>query len=75
MDALDLARDDELAPERLINRFVVAERLGCDPSTLAKMVKTGRFIAPVMIGKMPRWREADVNAWIAERAAEAQRRD
>jgi excisionase family DNA binding protein len=51
--------------ERLLRREVVAERLGCDPATVRRMVKEKRFPAPLMIGKMPRWREADVNLWIA----------
>jgi len=55
--------------EQLVNRHVVAQRLDCDPSTLARMVKEGRFIPPIQVGNLLRWRERDVNAWIAERAA------
>ena len=52
--------------ERLLTREVVAQRLDCDPATVRRMVKEGRFPPPLHIGKMPRWRERDVNAWIAE---------
>lgn len=65
--------EDEGGVERLLGRSIVAQRLDCDPSTLTRMVKEGRFIPPLMIGNMPRWRERDVNAWIAERASQARR--
>jgi predicted DNA-binding transcriptional regulator AlpA len=70
VEALATVEDDGGA-ERLLGRFIVAQRLDCDPSTLARMVKEGRFISPLMLGNMPRWRERDVNAWIAERASQA----
>ena len=68
----ELAEVDD-GVERLLSREVVAERLDCDPATVRRMEKDGRFILPLMIGKLPRWRERDVNAWIAERAAKARR--
>lgn len=75
METLDeqLIRDEDVGPEKLINRHVVAERLDCDPSTLARMVKEGRFIPPIMVGNLLRWRDRDVNAWIAERATAAKK--
>jgi hypothetical protein len=33
------------------------------------MSKDGRFLPPLQLGNMLRWRERDVNAWIAARAA------
>lgn len=64
---------DEGGAEQLVNRLVVAKRLDCDPSTLARMVKEGRFIPPILVGNLLRWRERDVNAWIAERAIAARK--
>lgn len=61
----ELAEVDD-GVERLLRPEIVAERLDCDPATVRRMVKEGRFPPPLHIGKMPRWRERDVNAWIAE---------
>lgn len=59
--------------ERLLSREVVAQRLDCDQATVRRMVKDERFPPPLFIGKLPRWRERDVNAWIADHAAKARR--
>jgi predicted DNA-binding transcriptional regulator AlpA len=67
VDTLATVEDD--GAERFLDRTSVAQRLDCDPSTLSRMVKDGRFIPPTMLGYMPRWRERDVNAWIAARGA------
>lgn len=56
--------------ERLLRPLIVARRLDCDPSTLRRMINEGRFPAPLQIGNMTRWRERDVNAWIAGQSAE-----
>ncbi len=61
--------DDDV--ERLLSRVVVAQRLDCDPQTVTKMARAGRFVPPILVGNLLRWRERDVNAWIAERAAAA----
>jgi predicted DNA-binding transcriptional regulator AlpA len=63
--------DDDV--EKLISREVVARRLDCSEATVRNMVNSGRFIPPMLIGNMPRWRERDVNEWIAERATAARK--
>lgn len=73
VETLHDAPDEVGVTEKLINRHVVAERLDCDPSTLTRMVKEGRFIPPILVGNLLRWRDRDVNAWIAERAAAAKK--
>ena len=57
--------------EQLISREIVARRLDCSEATVRNMVNDGRFIPPMLIGNMPRWRSRDVDEWIAERAAAA----
>jgi predicted DNA-binding transcriptional regulator AlpA len=59
--------------ERLISRYIVAERLDCEAQTITRMVKEGRFVPPFHVGRLLRWRERDVNEWIAERAAAAKK--
>jgi predicted DNA-binding transcriptional regulator AlpA len=63
--------DDDV--EKLISREVVARRLDCSEATVRNMVNSGRFIPPMLIGNMPRWRSRDVNEWIAERAVAARK--
>jgi predicted DNA-binding transcriptional regulator AlpA len=70
--SVSVTLDDEVT-ERLISREVVARRLDCDPSTIRRMVKAGRFIPPMLVGNLLRWRERDVNAWIVARAAAAKK--
>jgi predicted DNA-binding transcriptional regulator AlpA len=70
VEALTLDVDDD---EQLISRFVVAKRLDCSEATVRNMVKEERFIPPIMVGNLLRWRSRDVNAWIAERAATARK--
>ena len=43
----------------------VASRLNCCRQTVWKLVKRGEFPEPLKIGRARRWREADVDAWIA----------
>jgi predicted DNA-binding transcriptional regulator AlpA len=65
-----LALDDG---EQLISREVVARRLDCSAATVRKMVNSGRFIQPLLIGNLLRWRSRDVDLWIAERATTAKK--
>jgi len=56
---------------RLLRGGDVIERLGISKSTLYAMVADGRFPGPIRVGtRAVRWRESDIDAWLAERAAE-----
>lgn len=55
--------------ERFLDRHEVGRRLGVGGETVSNWARDGRFLAATMIGNTPRWRERDVNAWIAARAA------
>jgi predicted DNA-binding transcriptional regulator AlpA len=61
-----VANDDDT--EQLVSVETIARRFDVSPDTVRNMVRDQRFIPPLYIGKLPRWRERDVNAWIAARA-------
>lgn len=46
-----------------------AALLRVDQRTLRALRHAGDVPAPIMIGTRPRWRRADVDAWLAERGA------
>ncbi|MCK6445769.1 MAG: helix-turn-helix domain-containing protein [Planctomycetes bacterium] len=46
-----------------------ADLLRVDQRTLRSMRHAGDVPPPIMIGTRPRWRRADVDAWLAERGA------
>ncbi|MCC7172165.1 MAG: helix-turn-helix domain-containing protein [Planctomycetes bacterium] len=47
----------------------LAARLRIDERTLRSLRHAGDVPAPVLVGTRPRWRRADVDAWLAERGA------
>lgn len=57
--------DDRLMPKR-----EVLKKLGISNSTLYRLRKAGRFPAPVIIAHGERWFPQELDAWLAERAAE-----
>lgn len=60
--------------EQMLDGDEVARKLRCSKATVAKMVRDGKFIPPLIeTYNMKRWRERDVNAWIAARATSAAR--
>lgn len=59
-------------PSRLIRLPEVLERVGLSRSTIYTRIKEGTFPSPVKIGeKSMAFLEADVDAWILDRLAEA----
>lgn len=62
-----LALDDDEVGEHLISYERVAQRLDCSPATVRRMASRGEFLPPILVGNLLRWRERDVNAWIAAR--------
>jgi predicted DNA-binding transcriptional regulator AlpA len=55
--------------EQLIDVKEVARRLYVSEDTVWVMAKDGRFIPPLHVGKLARWRVAEFNRYIEARAA------
>ncbi len=57
----------------LLDAREVSRRLSMSVTSLRRMVRGGRFPPPALRSgrKLLRWRRHDVEAWVAERAAEA----
>ena len=61
--------------ERLLRTRAVLKKLGCSEATFYRHKRSGRFIAPVILGtRAVAWREADVDSWITEQSRQAQER-
>ena len=64
------------AGTRFLRRREVLKRLGVSAVTLWRMVKSGRFPAPVPISAgIEAWRESDYEAWAQARAADRRHDD
>ena len=63
------------AGERLVDNTYVADRLAVHPDTVMDMVNSDRFPAPIMVGRLKRWRLKDVDGWIASRATAKEKLD
>ena len=58
--------------DRLISMTDVADRLGIAKQTLSTWVKEQRFPPPIQWGgRLRKWRQGDVESWIARRTATA----
>lgn len=69
MKADEAAAPASIKPKSdLLTRKEAAEYIGISPETLAVWKCTGRYNLPcVMIGRLPRYRKSDLDAWIASR--------
>ena len=56
--------------EQLIDTAEVARRLSCGRTNLYYMIKAGRFPEPLKVGRLCRWREKVVDAWILRQSRE-----
>jgi len=57
-------------PTRLLRRRTVAERVGLSAVTIWRLERAGQFPKSIQISPGAiAWREADIETWIAERAA------
>ena len=56
-------------PERLLTNREVCERLAVSRTQLHYMTRRGEFPEPIRIGRSLRYREIDVDAWIAALAS------
>lgn len=61
-----MAENDSNQPEPLMTAEEVAARLKVSEGTVGQWVKAGR-IPVVKVGKLNRFRSADIEAWIDER--------
>ncbi len=61
--------DPAEAGREILTQQEVAELLRIDRRTLRLMRKRGDAPPSFMLGERPRWRRADVDAWIANRGA------
>lgn len=58
--------DNETRPLRLLKLSDVQQRVAMGKTTIYAKIKDGRFPRPVSLSPgMVRWREADVDQWIA----------
>lgn len=55
-----------LPPKALISAAEMLPHLPIKRSTLWKWVADGRFVAPVKIGRLTRWRSEDVKNWLQQ---------
>ena len=53
----------------------VCERLRCNRSTLWKMLKTGKFPAPIVVGNRHLWTESDIRGWEEANRRQANRQE
>lgn len=69
MENLQAAAPAMIKPRSdLLTRKEAAEYIGVSPETLAVWKCTGRYSLPcVMIGRLPRYRKSDLDAWIVLR--------
>jgi excisionase family DNA binding protein len=63
----DAAQEAARAEPELLAAAEVARLLHCDVRTLRRLRLEGRAPTSIMVGKRPRWRRSDVEAWIATR--------
>ncbi len=61
----------KLAPERLLPLPKVEESTGFKSSYIYELIKSGGFPAPVKIGSASRWRQSEIQEWIAQRIQES----
>jgi excisionase family DNA binding protein len=54
--------------ERLLDVKQVSERLGVSEKTVWVMAADGRFIPPLALGRLRKWRVAEFNRWVEDRA-------
>jgi len=74
----DSNRSDDLAPvetsrsshTKILRKPAVVERVGLSGTTIWRMVRDGRFPAPLQLSENAvGWKESDIEAWLASRQA------
>lgn len=59
--------------DRLLRLENVVELVGFKSSKIYALIASGDFPSPIKIGNASRWPESKIDAWIAERVAQASR--
>jgi len=54
----------------LLTLAQLCEALSLSSTTVYKLIRSGRFPAPIRVGKLSRWSSRDVDQWIADRETE-----
>lgn len=57
--------------ERLLTKTAVADILGIHPASLMRHVREGKFVRPIKVGRMVRFRADDIRAYLDEKSTEA----
>ena len=72
-EALELLRRDrqraDVESDELIGPKAAAEVLGCDVRTLRRWKHEGRLPPPLLLGRSPKWRRAEIAALVHREGA------
>lgn len=60
-------------PRRLLTKQEVAAKLRVSVRTISRMMSAEDMPPPVWLGRNPRWKEGDVDAWIDDGCPSMQR--
>lgn len=52
--------------DRLLRRTQVEEMIGFGRTFIAEKIASGKFPAPLKVGRCVRWKESDIEEWIAQ---------
>ena len=55
----------DASPAALLDVRAVAAMLGCSPRHVRRMADSGAMPRPIHLGRLVRWRKADVDQWLA----------
>lgn len=65
-------RQNRIVPDQLNRKADLAKRFQCSPRQIELMVADGRLPKPFYLGDAsPRWRQADIDAWLERLATQA----
>lgn len=54
-----------VAPRLLLKDTEVAQRLECSRRHVWSLLSQGKICPPIHLGRLVRWRSADIDAWVA----------
>lgn len=61
---------DTQQPRRLLRMRDVSYQLSMSEAWIYRLIAAGQFPKPIKIGQASRYRQSDVDAWVADRLAE-----
>ena len=65
---LEFKMRDASVPSRTTGTYdviAIAELLGCSTRHVYRLADSGALLRPIHIGRLVRWRKADVDTWLA----------